>query len=72
LCIQQKLVMELVLMLQMKKQFKTPLSYKSRREGKPFSVVMPKKEMAAKYVELNDMAENLYDNYLPGPDNCCF
>jgi len=43
------------------------LSYKTRREGKPFSVVMAKKEMARKYVELNDMAENIYDNYLPGP-----
>ncbi len=43
------------------------LSYKSRREGKPFSVVMAKKEMARKYVQLNDMAQNLYDNYLPGP-----
>jgi len=42
------------------------LSYKTRREGKPFSVVMTK-EMAKKYVQLNDMAENLYDNYLPGP-----
>ncbi len=42
-------------------------SYKTRREGKPFSVVMAEKAMARKYVELNDMAENLYDNYLPGP-----
>ncbi len=43
------------------------LSYKTRREGKPFSVVMAEKEMAKKYIDLNDMAENIYDNYLPGP-----
>lgn len=43
------------------------ISYKTRREGKPFSVVMAEKEMAKKYVELNEMAENIYDNYLPGP-----
>ncbi len=49
------------------KAVKKLLEYKTRREGKPFSVVMAEKEMAKKYVELNDMAENIYDNYLPGP-----
>ncbi len=43
------------------------LEYKTRREGKPLSVVMAEKEMAKKYIELNDMAENIYDKYLPGP-----
>lgn len=41
--------------------------YKTRREGKPLSVAVLNKEMAAKYVEINEIAENLYDNYLPGP-----
>lgn len=43
------------------------MKYKARREGKPLSVAVSDKEMASKYVELNDIAENLYDNYLPGP-----
>ena len=50
-----------------KKAIEKLLSYKTRREGKPFSVVMAQKSMAKKYIELNDMAENIYDNYLPGP-----
>lgn len=43
------------------------MKYKSRREGKPLSVAVTGREMAAKYVEINDLAENIYDNYLPGP-----
>lgn len=43
------------------------MRYKSRREGKPLSVAVTGKEMAMKYVDINDLAENLYDNYLPGP-----
>lgn len=43
------------------------LRYKSRREGKPLSIAVANKEMASQYVEINDIAENLYDNYLPGP-----
>lgn len=43
------------------------LKYKSRREGKPLSVAVNGKEMASKYVEINDIADNLYENYLPGP-----
>ncbi len=50
-----------------KKAIEKLLSYKTRREGKPFSVVMAEKSMAKKYIELNDMAENIYDRYLPGP-----
>ncbi|MEN8253619.1 MAG: L-threonylcarbamoyladenylate synthase [Patescibacteria group bacterium] len=43
------------------------LTYKSRREGKPLSVAVVNKEMASKYVEINDQAEKLYKNFLPGP-----
>jgi L-threonylcarbamoyladenylate synthase len=43
------------------------LQYKARREGKPISVAVSNKEMATKYIEMNNIAENLYDNYLPGP-----
>lgn len=43
------------------------LEYKSRREGKPLSVAVTGKEMASKYVKVNDQALNLYDNFLPGP-----
>lgn len=41
--------------------------YKTRREGKPLSVAVADKEMAQEYAEINDIAENLYENYLPGP-----
>lgn len=43
------------------------LQYKARREGRPISVAVTGQEMASKYVEINDIAENLYKNYLPGP-----
>lgn len=45
----------------------TLLAYKSRREGKPLSIAVPDKESAAKYVDINDQAEALYDQFLPGP-----
>jgi L-threonylcarbamoyladenylate synthase len=41
--------------------------YKTRREGKPLSIAVHDLEMASKYVEVNEIAENLYKNYLPGP-----
>ncbi len=41
--------------------------YKARREGKPLSIAVSDIKMAAKYVEINEMATNLYNNYLPGP-----
>lgn len=41
--------------------------YKARREGKPLSVVVADRQMALRYVEINEIASNLYDNYLPGP-----
>jgi L-threonylcarbamoyladenylate synthase len=43
------------------------LKYKSRREGKPLSIAVDSKEMASKYVDINDAADNLYDTLLPGP-----
>ncbi|MEI7604191.1 MAG: L-threonylcarbamoyladenylate synthase [bacterium] len=43
------------------------LLYKEKREGKPLSIAVCNKEMAEKYVELNDTAENIYNQFLPGP-----
>ncbi len=43
------------------------LSYKTFRGSKPISIAVANKEMAARYVEINEMAENIYKNYLPGP-----
>jgi len=43
------------------------LSYKTRREGKPLSIAVCDISMAKKYVEINEIADNLYKNYLPGP-----
>jgi len=41
--------------------------YKGFRGQKPFSMAVKDREMAQKYVKINEMAENLYNNYLPGP-----
>ncbi|MCA9385272.1 threonylcarbamoyl-AMP synthase, partial [Candidatus Dojkabacteria bacterium] len=41
--------------------------YKGRREGKPLSIAVTGEEMASQYVVINDIAKNLYTNYLPGP-----
>jgi L-threonylcarbamoyladenylate synthase len=43
------------------------LNYKKFRGSKPISVAMSDKEMASKYVEINEMGGNIYKNYLPGP-----
>jgi len=43
------------------------LSYKTRREGKPLSIAVDSIAMAEKYVEINETARNLYENFLPGP-----
>lgn len=43
------------------------LTYKTRREGKPLSIAVNSIEMAEKYVEVNKVAKNLYENFLPGP-----
>jgi L-threonylcarbamoyladenylate synthase len=41
--------------------------YKKYRGSKPVSIAVSSKEMAEEYVEINEMAENIYSNYLPGP-----
>lgn len=41
--------------------------YKGFRGQKPFSMAVVDREMAEKYVHINEMADNLYKNYLPGP-----
>jgi L-threonylcarbamoyladenylate synthase len=43
------------------------MKYKKLRGSKPISVAVANKEMAKEYVEINEMADNLYENYLPGP-----
>jgi L-threonylcarbamoyladenylate synthase len=43
------------------------LKYKQRPEGKAISVAVISEEMAQKYVEINESAQNLYKNFLPGP-----
>jgi len=43
------------------------LNYKKKREGKAISVAVSDKKMAKEYVEINEIAENIYNNYLPGP-----
>ena len=43
------------------------MEYKKLRGSKPISIAVSDKEMAEEYVEINEMAENLYKNYLPGP-----
>lgn len=42
-------------------------AYKTRREGKPLSIAVADSKMAEQYVEVNEVARNLYDNFLPGP-----
>jgi len=43
------------------------LSYKTRREGKPLSIAVSDRKMASLYVEINQQAKNLYQQFLPGP-----
>jgi len=43
------------------------LKYKGRREGKPLSIAVTDKDMAEKYVEINEQALKFYKNFLPGP-----
>jgi len=43
------------------------LSYKTFRGSKPISIAVSDINMAKRYVSLNEMAENIYKNYLPGP-----
>lgn len=41
--------------------------YKKRPFGKPYAIMVCNKEMAKKYVDINEVADNLYDKFLPGP-----
>ena len=43
------------------------MKYKKLRGSKPISIAVANKKMAKEYVEINEMAENIYTNYLPGP-----
>jgi L-threonylcarbamoyladenylate synthase len=43
------------------------LAYKGERKRKPISVAMANMKMAKEYVEINETAKNLYQNFLPGP-----
>ncbi len=43
------------------------MQYKKLRGSKPISVAVANREMAKEYVKINEMAENIYKNYLPGP-----
>jgi len=49
------------------KALKKIMKYKKLRGSKPISVAVANKEMAKEYIEINEMADNLYENYLPGP-----
>lgn len=41
--------------------------YKNRPFGKPYSIAVTDKNMAESYVDLNEVAKNLYEKFLPGP-----
>jgi len=43
------------------------LQFKGERKGKPILIAVADKNMAQEYVEINEVAENLYKNFLPGP-----
>ncbi|OGJ41784.1 MAG: threonylcarbamoyl-AMP synthase, partial [Candidatus Pacebacteria bacterium RIFOXYB1_FULL_44_10] len=43
------------------------LQYKKRRDGKPLSIAVADIQMAEKYVVLNNVARNVYKQFLPGP-----
>lgn len=43
------------------------LKYKKFRGSKPISIAVSDIDMAREYVDINEMAENIYSNYLPGP-----
>lgn len=46
---------------------KKVLQFKGQRGGKPISVAVSDRKMAQMYVEVNDTANNLYQQFLPGP-----
>ena len=41
--------------------------YKQFRGQKPISIAVHSKEMAQEYAQINEIADNVYENYLPGP-----
>ena len=43
------------------------LAYKTRREGKPLSIAVTDLAMAQQFVEVNESAQKIYDQFLPGP-----
>jgi len=49
------------------KALKKIMQYKKLRGSKPISIAVANKEMAQDYVKINEMADNIYKNYLPGP-----
>jgi L-threonylcarbamoyladenylate synthase len=49
------------------KALKKIMEYKKLRGSKPISIAVANRKMAEEYVEINEMANNLYENYLPGP-----
>ncbi len=46
---------------------KKVLEFKGSRGGKAISIAVDGRKMAEKYVEINDTAENFYQQFLPGP-----
>lgn len=43
------------------------LEYKARMSGKPLSVAVSDEKMAKEYVQVNQTAQSIYQNFLPGP-----
>lgn len=43
------------------------LDYKGKRAGKAISIAISDQKMARDYVQINQTAQNLYANFLPGP-----
>lgn len=43
------------------------LEYKKRPEGKAISIAVDSKEMALRYVDINESGNKMYDTFLPGP-----
>lgn len=49
------------------KALKKLLQYKKFRGSKPISIAVSDRNMADRYVLINEMADNIYKNFLPGP-----
>jgi len=49
------------------KAIRKVLEFKGNRGGKPISIAVSDKKMAEKYVVINKTADNLYQEFLPGP-----